>query len=60
MAQAPLVPGQVGKSPYLSLRIPAHQLAAVDERARLRSMSRSQVVREALDSMLAEEAVAAH
>jgi metal-responsive CopG/Arc/MetJ family transcriptional regulator len=59
MGKAPLVPGQVGKSPYLSLRIPAHQLAAVDKRARLRSVSRSQVVREAIDALLEEEAATA-
>jgi metal-responsive CopG/Arc/MetJ family transcriptional regulator len=59
MGKAPLVPGQVGKSPYLSLRIPAHQLAAVDERAAELSITRSAVVRQALDSMLAEEAATA-
>lgn len=61
MGKAPLVPGQVGKSPYLTLRIPAHQVAALNKRAAELSITRSAVVREAIDALLAGEvAEAAH
>lgn len=61
MARAPLVPGQVGTSPMVTLKLPAPQLAALNKRAAKLSIPRSAVVREAIDALLAEEAAeAAH
>jgi|NGEPerStandDraft_6_1074524.scaffolds.fasta_scaffold285059_2 hypothetical protein len=59
MAQAPLVPGQSGKSPVVALRIPAHQFAELNKRAAERSITQSAVMREALDAFFAEEATTA-
>ena len=58
MARAPLSAGQVGKSPMLTVKVAAEQLAAVDERARRLSVRRSDVVREALTALLESEAAA--
>ena len=59
MAQIPLVPGQSGRSPVVAVKIPAHQFAALDKRAAELSITRSAVMREALDAFFAEEAVTA-
>lgn len=59
MPTPPLTPGQTGSAPTLIVSMPTAQLAAVAERARRRSVSRAQIVREAVDAMLAEEAVTA-
>ena len=43
----------------VTLKLPTHQLAALNKRAAKLSIPRSAVVREALDAFFAEEAVTA-
>ena len=59
MAQAPLVPGRSGTSPMVTLKLPAHQIAALNKRAAELSITRSAVVRQAIEALLSEEAVTA-
>lgn len=59
MPRVPLAPDIPGNSPTLAIRVARDQLTTLDELARRQSVSRAELVREAIAALLAEEAVTA-